>query len=747
MKFLDLNTSTVPDIPVDPAKVRDLAIVRRRDGSIAPFDAARITKAIARAGQATREFEKPVARDLTDQAVANLKETFADAGKLVTIEDIQDEVEDVLLGSPYRKTARAYIVYRDQHAKIREGVINADLETVDKYLERLDWQVRENSNMTYSLQGLNNYLSSSLSECYWLNRIYPPEIRDAHESGIFHIHDLNQLSVYCVGWDLSDLLAEGFRGVSGKIEAKPAKHFRSALGQIVNFFYTLQGEAAGAQAFSSFDTLLAPFIHYDGLDEKAVYQALQEFVFNINVPTRVGFQTPFTNITLDLLCPSHFARQPVIIGGEAKDKRYGDFQEEMNIFNKALFRVMSEGDARGRILTFPIPTINITKNFDWENPNLDGLWEMTAKYGVPYFSNFVNSDMDPEDARSMCCRLRIDNTQLEKRGGGLFGAHPLTGSIGVVTVNLPRLAYEATDLKDFQAKLGEAMDMARNALEIKRKFLERLTDSNLYPYTTYYLRHIKQRWGEYWKNHFSTVGLIGMNEAVQNLLGEEESIATSEGHQLAVRTLDFMRERLIGYQQDTGHHYNLEATPAEGTSYRLAQKDKKRHPEIRVANEAALREGEGTEPFYTNSSHLPVNFSDDMFEVLDHQDDLQTRYTGGTVLHLFLGERLPDPVSVRNLVRKIAENYHLPYFSLTPTFSVCPEHGYLSGHQTYCPKCGAQTEVYSRVVGYLRPVSQWNAGKQEEFGLRKGLGCDPDQMGIQPTTVVEQLSFNLDDEG
>ncbi len=710
----------------------------RRDGSTAAFDSKRIKKAILRAGKATRQFEDQVAGELTEEVCAHLHRNFG--GKQPpSIEDIQDCVEEVLLNSDYRKTARAYIVYRDQHAKIRENVMSLNLETVDKYLERLDWQVRENSNMTYSLQGLNNYLSSSLSEKYWLNRIYPPEIKEAHESGIFHIHDLNQLSVYCVGWDLSDLLQEGFRGVTGKIESKPAKHFRSALGQIVNFFYTLQGEAAGAQAFSSFDTLLAPFIRYDGLDETAVYQALQEFIFNINVPTRVGFQTPFTNVTLDLICPSHFAQQPVIIGGKPQDLRYGDFQEEMNIFNKALFRVMGEGDARGRILTFPIPTINVTKNFDWDNPNLEGLWEMTAKYGVPYFSNFVNSDMNPDDARSMCCRLRIDNTLLEKRGGGLFGAHPLTGSIGVVTINLPRIAYESADREDFYNRLTEAMDSARNALEIKRKFLERLTDANLYPYTTYYLRHIKQRFDEYWKNHFSTIGLIGMNEAAKNLLGPDEGIATEAGHKFAVRTLDFMRERLIAYQRETGHHYNLEATPAEGTSYRLAQKDKARHAEIIVANEPEYQEGH--EPFYTNSTHLPVNHSDDMFEVLDLQDDLQTRYTGGTVLHLFLGERLPDTGSVKNLVRKIAETYHLPYFSLTPTFSVCPEHGYLSGHETYCPKCGVETEVYSRVVGYLRPVSQWNAGKQEEFTLRRGLGCDLDEMGIEP---VEQLSFDLE---
>lgn len=705
------------------------ALIRKRDGRLVPFEAARITRALSRAGAASGEYDEAMAHRLTVRVVNLLLCTIADLEP--SVEQVQDMVEEVLLDSPFRKTARALIVYRDQHKRLREITAKQDVALIDGYLKQLDWQVRENSNMSYSLQGLNNYLSSASSQSYWLNAIYSPDIRAAHEKGDFHLHDLNQLSVYCVGWDLYDLLNQGFCGVTGKLETKPAKHFRSALGQIINFFYTLQGEAAGAQAFSSFDTLLAPFIRFDHLTFVQVKQALQEFVFNINVPTRVGFQTPFTNVTLDLVCPRHMAEQPVVIGGKLQTETYGQFQEEMNLFNRAFFEVMAEGDARGRVHTFPIPTINLTADFDWDNPNLTGLWEMTGRYGIPYFSNFINSDMKPEDARSMCCRLRIDNTQLEKRGGGLFGAHPLTGSVGVVTINLPRLGYLAA--KDFpgadgadaplaereeafRARLVRLMDTARDSLETKRKFLERLTAAGLYPYTSHYLRHMFERFGCYWKNHFSTIGLVGMNEACTNLgLG---GILTPEGHAFAVRTLDFMRERLVSYQQETGNHYNLEATPAEGTSYRLAKKDKSLFPDMLVANEEDVHH-RGAKPFYTNSTHLPVHATDDLFEALDHQDGLQTRYTGGTVIHLFLGERIADPASVKNLVRRIAGNYRLPYFSLTPTFSVCPEHGYVAGEHFKCPHCGKDSEVYSRVVGYLRPVGQWNEGKQAEYSLRR----------------------------
>lgn len=572
---------------------------------------------------------------------------------------------------------------------------DSNLNLVDAYLKQLDWKVNENSNMSYSIQGLNNYIASEISKQYWLNRIYPENIKNAHINGDIHIHDLNIISVYCVGWDLKDLLSEGFTGVKGKVESAPAKHFRTALGQIVNFMYTMQGEAAGAQAFSNFDTLLAPFIRYDNLDYKQVKQAIQEFVFNMNVPTRVGFQTPFTNITMDLNVPSYYAEQPVIIGGELQEATYKEFQKEMDMLNKAFFEVMMDGDNSGRVFTFPIPTYNITKDFDWDNENIKGLWEMAAKYGIPYFSNFINSDMSPEDARSMCCRLRIDNRELEYRGGGLFGSNPLTGSIGVVTINLPKIAEVSKTKVEFLERLAQKMELAKDSLEIKRKLLENLTDKELYPYTKFYLRDIKARFGVYWKNHFSTIGLIGMNEACLNLFGE--NIGSLQGKQFALEVMDYMRAKIVEFQKETGNNYNLEATPGEGTSYRLAKLDKDKYP------------------YYTNSTQLPVNYTDDIFEVLDHQDDLQTKYTGGTVVHIYAGERIQSIKTMKNLVKKICNNYHLPYFTFSPTFSTCPNHGYVAGEHYTCPECGASCEVYSRVVGYIRPVQQWNKGKKQEF--------------------------------
>ena len=687
--------------------------IKKRDGRTAKFDRKKIEKAIEKAGLETGEFDVAQAVELTDK-VLDVLET-RNQKRLPSVEDIQDIVEDALIDSKFKKTAKAYIIYRDQHKKLREITSNAHVDLIDKYLENLDWKVNENSNMGYSLQGLNNYVSAEITKTYWLDKIYTSKIGQAHKEGDLHIHDLNLLSVYCVGWDLTDLLQEGFTGVAGKVASKPAKHFRSALGQVVNFFYTLQGEAAGAQAFSDFDTLLAPFIRADKLSYEEVKQAIQEFVFNVNVPTRVGFQTPFTNITLDLECPKHMADNPVIIGGEMQDTTYGEYQEEMNMLNKALLEVLSEGDANGRVFTFPIPTVNITKDFNWDNPVIESLWEASAKYGIPYFSNFINSDMDPEDARSMCCRLRIDNRQLEYRGGGLFGSNPMTGSVGVVTINLPRLALKSKNEKEFFKGLAELMDMAKDSLETKRKVLERLTDANLYPYTKFYLRNIKQRFNQYWKNHFSTIGLIGTNEAALNLLGVD--IGTEKGKAFAEKTLDFMRDRLVEYQKETGNNYNLEATPAEGTTYRLAQLDKASFPD-----RAHFANGIGAEvkcPFYTNSSHLPVNYTDDLFELMDLQDNLQTKYTGGTVIHFFLGERMDDPQTLKKLVKTICENYKLPYFTFSPSFSICKNHGYIVGEHPECPKCGEATEVYSRVVGFLRPVSQWNKGKQAEFEMRE----------------------------
>jgi ribonucleoside-triphosphate reductase len=500
---------------------------------------------------------------------------------------------------------------------------------------------------------------------------------------------LQLLSAYCCGWDLQDLLRVGFTGVAGKESCKPPKHFGSALGQMVNFIFTLQGEAAGAMAFSSIDTLLAPFVRYDKLSYKAVKQEMQQFVFNMNVSTRVGFQTPFSNVTMDLVAPKTLAKEAVVIGGVVQKETYGDFQKEMDMINRAFAEVMCEGDASGRIFTFPIPTYNITKDFDWDDDRFAPLWEMTAKYGIPYFANFINSDMSPDDARSMCCRLRLDNRELRKRGGGLFGANPLTGSIGVATINLPRIGYESRNLREFYARLDALMDLSKESLEMKRALVEDLTARGLYPYTKFYLRNIKTRLGLYWANHFSTIGLVGMNEALLNLIGKD--ITTKEGNATAEKILVHMRDRISGYQKETGNMYNLEATPAEGTSYRLALKDKEKYPDIIFANAEEVRKN-GAEPYYTNSSQLPVSFTQDIFEALDLQDGLQTKYTGGTVLHGFLGERISDVAMTKRIVRKIAENYELPYFTLTPTFSICPDHGYIPGEVSKCPKCVAQAK-------------------------------------------------------
>ena len=684
----------------------------KRNGRTEDFNPKKITSAITKAGQVSGEFGAEIAEKMTMRVVNIAHQIFIDNP---TVEGIQDIVEDVLLSSPFRRTAKSYILYRQQHAEMREIISRFNTDLVDKYLDQHDWRVNENSNMAYSLQGLNHYISSEVSKVYWLNRIYPTEIKNAHQNGDFHVHDLGLLSVYCVGWDLQDLLTVGFKGVSGKMESKPPKHLRSALGQIVNFFYTLQGEAAGAQAFSNFDTLLAPFIRYDGLTYDDVKQALQEFIFNINVPTRVGFQTPFTNITMDLVVPSYFAGQGVVRGGEIQKETYGEFQKELDMFNKAFLEVMLAGDAKGRVFTFPIPTYNMTKDFNWDNPNLDLLWKMTAKYGIPYFSNFINSDMNPEDARSMCCRLRLDNRELRSRGGGLFGASPLTGSIGVVTINLPRIGYMAQNEEEFFIQLLGIMNLAKDSLETKRKILEKLTEENLYPYIKFYLRNIKERFGQYWKNHFSTIGLLGMNEACLNLFAE--GIASKKGKDFAVRVLQFMRNTLLEFQEQTGNIFNLEATPAEGTSYSLAKLDKALFPDIICANEEEYTHGH--EPFYSNSTHLPVQYTDDVFEALNHQDELQSLYTGGTVLHGFIGERINDPQSLKQLIRTICSQYRLPYFTITPTFSICSSCGYLPGEQPTCERCGNECEVYSRVVGYLRPVKQWNKGKKEEFRERK----------------------------
>ena len=693
-----------------------MKFVLKRDSKLEPFDQERITVAIWKAAKAVGGKDKEQAKRISDEVVALLNKQYGDDG-VPTVEEVQDLVEKRLIENGHASTAKAYILYRKQHTDMRElASLLSSSDMVDQYLEVEDWRVKENSNMSYSLQGLNNYLSSTVIAKYWIARIYPQNIAESHFSGDLHIHDLGVLGPYCVGWDVSDLLLSGFGGVAGKIESKPAKHFRTALGQVVNFFYTLQGEAAGAQAFSNFDTYLAPFIRYDHLNQKEVEQALQEFFFNMNVPTRVGFQTPFTNLTLDLTVPDFMKNEAVLYNGKVTQDTYGDMTKEMEMFNLAFAEGMRQGDSKGRVFTFPIPTYNITKDFDWDSPVSQAIFEVTAKYGVPYFSNFVNSDMKPEDVRSMCCRLRIDNRELRKRGGGFFGANPLTGSIGVVTLNLPRIGYLSKNEDEFFERLVTLMETAKSSLEIKRKVLEAFTDNGLYPYSKRYLRHVKEGYDKYWKNHFSTIGIVGVNEAILNLLGQ--NIASKDGQAFAQKMLTFMRDRLADYQEETGCIYNLEATPAEGTSYRLARIDKKRYKDIIFANQKQINANHA-EPFYTNSSQLPVDFSGDLFDALEHQETLQSLYTGGTVFHIFLGERLQSWKSAAELIKKVAWNSKLPYFTLTPTFSICPTHGYTSGEHKLCPVCGAPSEVYSRVVGYLRPVDQWNDGKQAEFDIRK----------------------------
>lgn len=650
--------------------------IRKRDGRLVPYDEEKIAQAIIKAVQAVggQDFSKAV--EITRQVGSILSVLYKD-DRVPTVENVQDLVEKILIENGHAQTAKTFILYRKQHESLRKTkeFMQESIEAIDSYLVREDWRVNENANMGYSLQGLNNHIAANITSHYWLNKIYPDDIAHAHREGDFHIHDLGMLSVYCCGWDLKDLLLKGFTGAFGKVESAPPKHFRTALGQIVNFFYTLQGEAAGAQAFANFDTLLAPFIAYDGLTYSEIRQSLQEFVFNMNVPTRVGFQTPFTNITMDMMVPSNMASEAVVIGGELQDRCFSEFQDEMDLLNRAFCEVMMEGDSSGRIFSFPIPTYNITSELDWESDRLQPVWEMTAKYGIPYFSNFVNSDMDPEDARSMCCRLRLDNRELRRRGGGLFGSNPMTGSVGVVTMNLPRAAYMAQDKSDFFARISHLMKLAYQSLEIKRKQLERFTEEGLYPYSKFYLSAIRERSGNFWDNHFSTIGLIGMHEACLNLIGE--GIESEEGQKFSRETLEYMRKQLEAFQDETGHLYNLEATPAEGTSFRLANRDRQCYPDIVCAG--------NDEPYYTNSTQLPVGTTEDIFEALTHQDGMQTLYTGGTVFHGFLGERLEDWKSARLLVKRIAENFHLPYFTLSPTFSVCPVHGYISGEHFSCP--------------------------------------------------------------
>ena len=692
-----------------------LTTIRKRDGRQEAFHKEKITWAIFKAATACGGQDFDRAAQLSEQVVEIVQLKYKDAAP--EVEDVQDIVEKVLIENGHAQTAKAYILYREKRRGAREinALIGATIEMFGDYLGDRDWHINENANTQKSVNGLNNYVRETFTKQYWLHEIYPSEVRQAHENGEIHLHDLGFFGPYCAGWDLRQLLTDGFGGVYGKVESKPAKHLRAFLGQIVNSTFTTQGETAGAQAWSSFDTYCAPFIRYDDMTYEQVRQCLQEFVFNINVPTRVGFQCPFSNLTFDITVPSTLKDQPVIVGGEMKDEAYGDFQKEMDILNKAFCEVMLAGDAMGRVFTFPIPTINITKEFDWSNPVVDDFMRITCKYGIPYFANYINSDLSPEDAVSMCCRLRLDTSELRKRGGGLFGSNPMTGSIGVVTINLPRIGYMSNSLNEFKARLWRLMQVAKTSLEIKRKIIEAQSERNLYPYSAHYLRNIKQKTDQYWFNHFNTIGIIGMNEALLNFM--DKDLTTPEGQQVAEELMLYMRGILTEIQEETGQYYNLEATPAEGAAYRLAKLDRDKYPEIIAA-------GTGEVPYYTNSSQLPVGFTDDIFEMLDLQDNLQSLYTGGTVQHLYLGERIDDIEVAKNLIQKIFTQYKMPYISLTPTFSICPEHGYIGGEHFQCPSCGAETEVWSRVVGYLRPVKNFNTGKKQEYMERKKFKLD-----------------------
>ena len=680
--------------------------VVKRDGKVTDFEISKISKAITKAFEALDKQYHPSVIDMLTLRVTAEYEPLIEDGK-ITVESIQDCVEKVLSEAGYADVAKAYILYRKQREKIRN--VNSALlnykDLVDNYLHINDWRVKENSTVTYSVGGLILSNSGAITANYWLSEIYDNEIADAHRSAAIHIHDLSMLTGYCAGWSLKQLIKEGLGGVPGKITSSPAGHLSTLCNQMVNFLGIMQNEWAGAQAFSSFDTYLAPFVKVDNLSQKEVKQCIQSFIYGVNTPSRWGTQAPFSTITLDWTCPNDLKNLPAIIGGKEMDFTYGDCQKEMDMVNKAFIEIMIEGDANGRGFQYPIPTYSITRDFDWtESENNKLLFEMTAKYGTPYFSNYINSDMEPSDVRSMCCRLRLDLRELRKKSGGFFGSGESTGSIGVVTINMPRLAYEAADEKEFYRKLDRLMDISARSLKTKRTVITKLLEGGLYPYTKRYLGSFE--------NHFSTIGLVGMNEAALNAKWLRKDLTQPEAQQFAKDVLNHMRERLSDYQELYGDLYNLEATPAESTTYRFAKHDKEQYPDIITANE------NGT-PYYTNSSHLPVGFSEDIFSALDVQDELQTLYTSGTVFHAFLGEKLPDWKAAANLVRKIAENYKLPYYTMSPTYSVCKDHGYLAGEQYVCPHCGAKTEVYSRITGYYRPVQNWNDGKAQEFKDRK----------------------------
>ncbi|KAF1083597.1 MAG: Ribonucleotide reductase of class III (anaerobic), large subunit [Candidatus Rifleibacterium amylolyticum] len=725
---------------------RELQFIENRQGNIVPFNPEKIRSAIERAGRATGEFGMVDSMRMASQVVNILAHRHQSGTP--NVEEVQDVVEHVLIANNYFTTNRSYIVYREQHKQMREGRRSMvdSISSINEYLGHQDWRVNANANQGYSLGGLILNVAGKVTANYWLSHVYNPEIGDAHREGDLHIHDLDMLSGYCAGWSLRTLLQEGFNGVPGKVEAGPPKHFSSALGQMVNFLGTLQNEWAGAQAFSSFDTYLAPYVRLDGIGYDQVFQGIQEFVYNLNVPSRWGTQTPFTNLTLDWNCPEDLKTQHPLVGGKHVDFTYGDLQTEMDLINRAFIDVMSVGDNRGRAFTFPIPTYNITKDFDWNHPNCQPLFEMTAKYGLPYFQNFINSDLEPNMVRSMCCRLQLDLRELLKRGNGLFGSAEQTGSIGVVTLNLARLGYMFKgNYEALTTRLEHLMDLSKKSLEVKRKVIQARIDSGLFPYTRRYLGTLR--------NHFSTIGINGMNECIRNFSENAYDISHPQGVELAQRILDFMREKIVEFQVETSHLYNLEATPAEGATHRFAREDRKRFPEI-------IQAGTPQAAYYTNSSQLPVDYQGDLFDVMRHQEKLQTKYTGGTVLHLYVGERIPDAESCKRLVQKTLTQFRLPYITITPTFSICPKHGYIAGEHQYCPTCDAietkkavaiaqaegqelapenviltdenrqVCEVWTRVMGYFRPVSQFNAGKKSEYS---------DRVLMRPSELVREV--------
>ena len=691
--------------------------VRKRDGKVVSFDLNKIGEAIKNAFEAENvNYNDDIVDFLTLKVTSEFNSKIED--NIVNVEDIQDSVESVLSKSGYTEVAKAYILYRKLHEKMRniKSTILDYKDVVNSYVNVTDWRVKENSTVTYSVGGLILSNSGAITANYWLSEVYDEEIAEAHRNADIHIHDLSMLTGYCAGWSLKQLINEGLGGVPGKITSSPARHLSTLCNQMVNFLGIMQNEWAGAQAFSSFDTYLAPFVKKDNLSYHEVKQCIQSFVYGVNTPSRWGTQAPFTNATFDWIVPNDMAELNALVGGKELDFKYKDCQKEMDMINKAFIEIMIEGDANGRGFQYPIPTYSITKDFNWsETENNKLLFEMTAKYGTPYFSNYINSDMEPSDVRSMCCRLRLDLRELRKKSGGFFGSGESTGSVGVVTINMPRIAYLAKDEKDFYLRLEHMMDIAARSLKIKRNVITKLLNEGLYPYTKRYL-------GKF-DNHFSTIGLVGMNEAGLNAKWLRKDLTNKETQEFAKEVLNFMRDKLSDYQEEYGDLYNLEATPAESTSYRLAKHDKNRYPDIITASE-----GDGATPYYTNSSHLPVGYTSDIFEALDIQDELQTLYTSGTVFHAFLGERLKDWKSAAKLVKKIAENYKLPYYTLSPTYSICKEHGYISGEVYKCPKCGNETEVYSRITGYYRPVKNWNEGKTEEYKMRKVYDIDSSKL-------------------